>query len=217
MSEATENRAGDIGELGSAYLRRRYVILFYSLLLTMGAVPALGVLGVDPAFIELFLAANLLVAVVPLGTRRARRVLLYALMVLWAARLATIWHNDPALVVITLGMWTIVGLCAAAGALRFAMRARLVDTEHLYAALSAYLLAGIFLGLFYWGCWRRSGRVVSPPPALFPAWERSILALSRWRRWATAISYRAAMWRAAWPSSRELVDSYSWRCWLLGW
>jgi hypothetical protein len=150
MSEASENRAGDIGELGSAYLRRRYVILFYSLLLTMVAVPALGVLGVDPGFIELFLAANLLVAVVPLGTRRARRVLLYALMILWAARLATIWHNDPALVVITLGMWTIVGLCAAAGALRFAMHARLVDTEHLYAALSAYLLAGIFLGLFYW-------------------------------------------------------------------
>jgi voltage-gated potassium channel len=47
-------------------------------------------------------------------------------------------------------MWTIVGLFAAAGALRFAMHTRLVDTEHLYAALSAYLLAGIFLGHFYW-------------------------------------------------------------------
>ena len=51
---------------------------------------------------------------------------------------------------ITLGVWTIVGLLAAAGALKFAMNARLVDTEHLYAALSAYLLAGVFLGLFYW-------------------------------------------------------------------
>jgi voltage-gated potassium channel Kch len=39
---------------------------------------------------------------------------------------------------------------AAAGALRFAMRAKSVDAEHLYAALSAYLLAGIFFGVFYW-------------------------------------------------------------------
>jgi hypothetical protein len=38
----------------------------------------------------------------------------------------------------------------AAGALRFAMRATSVDAEHLYAALSVYLLAGIFFGIFYW-------------------------------------------------------------------
>jgi voltage-gated potassium channel Kch len=150
MNEAIVERAGGIGEIASAYLRRRYAILFYSLLVTMVAVPALGILGVDPAFIELFLGANLLVAVAPLGTRRARRVLLYVLMILWAARLATLWFHNPAVIVISLGLWTIVGLCAAAGALRFAMHARLVDTEHLYAALSAYLLAGIFLGLFYW-------------------------------------------------------------------
>jgi voltage-gated potassium channel Kch len=31
------------------------------------------------------------------------------------------------------------------------MRATEIDLEHLYAALSAYLLAGIFFGLFYWG------------------------------------------------------------------
>jgi hypothetical protein len=50
----------------------------------------------------------------------------------------------------TLGLWTLIGLFAAAGALRFAMRATRVDAEHLYAALSAYMLAGIFFGLFYW-------------------------------------------------------------------
>jgi voltage-gated potassium channel Kch len=150
MNEAIEDQAHGIGGLGRAHLRRRYMILFYSLLLTMVAVPALGALGIDPGFIELFLAANLLIAVVPLGTKRAQRVLLFVLMILWAVRLATIWLHDPALSMITLGMWTIVGLLAAASALKFAMNARLVDTEHLYAALSAYLLAGIFLGLFYW-------------------------------------------------------------------
>jgi voltage-gated potassium channel Kch len=50
----------------------------------------------------------------------------------------------------TLGPWTLIGLFAAAGALRFAMHAKEVDAEHLYAALSAYMLAGIFFGLFYW-------------------------------------------------------------------
>ena len=49
-----------------------------------------------------------------------------------------------------LGLWTIVGLLAAASALRFAMSGETIDAEHLYAALSAYILAGIFFGLFYW-------------------------------------------------------------------
>ena len=149
MNETIEDRAGGIDGLSRA-LRRRYMILFYSLLLTMLTVPASGVVRIDPAFIELFLAANLLIAVMPLETKRARRILLFILMIVWAARLATIWLHDPVLAAITLATWTIVGLLAAASALRFAMRARLVNKEHLYAALSAYLLAGIFLGHFYW-------------------------------------------------------------------
>jgi len=49
-----------------------------------------------------------------------------------------------------LALWTVVALLAAASALRFALGARVVDLEHLYAGLSAYLLAGIFFGVFYW-------------------------------------------------------------------
>jgi len=71
MNEAVENRAG-VGSLGRAYLLRRYMYLFYSLLLTMVTVPASGMLGINPAFIDLFLAANLLIAVIPLGTKIAR-------------------------------------------------------------------------------------------------------------------------------------------------
>jgi voltage-gated potassium channel Kch len=41
-------------------------------------------------------------------------------------------------------------MLAAVAALRFAMVATKVDAEHLYAALSAYLLAGICFGLLYW-------------------------------------------------------------------
>ena len=47
-------------------------------------------------------------------------------------------------------IWTVVALIAAGGALSFAFRARSIDGEHVYAALSAYLLAGVFFGNFYW-------------------------------------------------------------------
>jgi hypothetical protein len=49
-----------------------------------------------------------------------------------------------------LALWTVVALLAVASALRFALSARAVDSEQLYAALSAYLLAGTFFGVFYW-------------------------------------------------------------------
>jgi len=47
-------------------------------------------------------------------------------------------------------VWTVVALIAAAVALSFAFRAQSIDREHVYAALSAYLLAGIFFGVLYW-------------------------------------------------------------------
>ena len=125
-------------------------MLFYSLLFTLVAGPVSATLGLGGGLIELFLAANLLMAVIPVATGRTRSLLIGGLAVLLTARLATAWLVHPALSAIALGMWTVVALVAAAGALRFAMQSRAVDAEHLYAALSAYLLAGIFLGLFYW-------------------------------------------------------------------
>ena len=136
--------------MGRAYLRRRYAILFYSLLLTMVIAPAIGALEIEAGLLELFLAGNLLIAVVPVGTRPTRRVLFAVLIILGAARVVTTWLNHPALSVIVLAMWTIIGLFAAAVAVKFAFSARSVDREHVYAALSAYLLAGIFLGVLCW-------------------------------------------------------------------
>lgn len=135
---------------GNAYLCRRYAILFYTLLLTTVAVPLVAALELSGAIIDLLLAANLLAAVIPVSTGRSRRVLLAILAVLWLARAATAWLGHPAVSVPTLGLWTLLAMFAAGGALRFTMRAATVDVEHLYAALSAYLLAGIFFGIFYW-------------------------------------------------------------------
>ena len=150
MTEAVENGACGLGALGNTYRRHRYGILFYTLLLTMVVAPLFAAFGLTGFLIEFFLAANLLAAVIPASTRKGRRILLAMVMVVWLARPVTAWLNHPAISAVTLGAWTLIGLFAAAGALRFAMRAKVVDTEHLFAALSAYLLAGIFFGLFYW-------------------------------------------------------------------
>lgn len=96
------------------------------------------------------LAASLLAAVMPVNAGKSRSVVIPLMIAVWFARPLAIWLNHRTLSVITLGVWTLIGLLAAAAALRYAFRARTVDTEHVYAALSAYLLAGLFFGLLYW-------------------------------------------------------------------
>lgn len=142
--------SGGLRALGSAYARRSYAILFYALLLTMAAAPLFAAVGFTGALLEYFLAANLLAAVMPVGNTRSRRAFLPVAALIWLARPITAWLDRPALSALTLGVWTLMGLLAAVHALRFAMGATKVDAEHLYAALSAYLLAGTSFGLFYW-------------------------------------------------------------------
>jgi hypothetical protein len=149
MSAAIATRAGGLHAVVDAYLRRRYTLLFYMLLLTLGGVPLITTLGFTGALVDCLLAASLLAAVTPIGWMRRRSVML-AVALIWLARPVTAWFDNPLLAAATLGLWILIGLLAAAFALRFAMRATQVDAEHLYAALSAYLLAGVFFGLLYW-------------------------------------------------------------------
>jgi hypothetical protein len=59
--------------------------------------------------------------------------------------------DHVALSAVSLVLLTMIGLYAVFGALRFAFRATAITAEHLYAALSAYLLMGVFLGVLYFG------------------------------------------------------------------
>jgi hypothetical protein len=136
--------------LWHTYLNWRYALLFYSLLLTLAVGPLRGALGFRANLLELFLAINLLAAVVSIGGRKTRWILLLSLVVACVGRGGAAWLDQTGLVPMSLALWTVVALLAAASALRFALGARVVDREHLYAALSAYLLAGIFFGVFYW-------------------------------------------------------------------
>ena len=136
--------------LWHTYHNCRYALLFYSLLLTLAVVPLRRALGFPTSLLELCLAINLLAAVIPIGGRKTRRVLLPFLVVVLVGEVGTSWLDQAALVPLYLALWTVVALLAAASALRFALSARVGDREHLYAGLSAYLLAGIFFGVFYW-------------------------------------------------------------------
>jgi hypothetical protein len=139
-----------VSGLWHTYRNWRYAILFYSLLLTLTVGPLHSALGFRTNLLELFLAINLLAAVAPIGGRKTRLILLSILVVALAGRGGTAWLHWAALVPLNLALWTVMAMLAAASALRFALSARVVDREHLYAALSAYLLAGLFFGVFYW-------------------------------------------------------------------
>lgn len=150
MDDPMEVRAGGLRNFQRAYMRHRYSILFYSLLFILVAVPVLNLLKSGVVLIESLLAANMLAAIMPVNLGKSRPIVLTVMFVVWLARPLALWLDHRTLSVITFGIWTLIGLTAAAAALRYAFRATTINAEHVYAALSAYLLAGLYFGLLYW-------------------------------------------------------------------
>jgi hypothetical protein len=148
--DRAEMKATNLRKLKPAYDRYRYSILFYSLLLTLAAVPVLNAFHSSGLMIDSLLAANLIAAIMPVHNGKNRHILLAILMILWITRPLAFWLQHQTLSVVVLVIWTLIGLLAAASALQYAFRARTIDGERVYAALSAYLLAGLFFGIFYW-------------------------------------------------------------------
>lgn len=137
------------------YLERRYAMLFYSLLFTFIASPILGAFGVESTLLHLLLAMNILLALAPIRTVNIRRALIYVVIVTWAVRFLGSFLGNflPRLGDVfssVMGAWTLVGLVAAAVTLHSVFTAKSIQREQIYAALSAYLLAGISFGVFYW-------------------------------------------------------------------
>src|SRR4029453_4771836 len=80
--------------LWHTYRTCRYALLFYSLLLTLAVVPLRRALGFSTGLLELFLALNLLAAVLPIRGRKTRRVLLPFLMVVLVGQGSTSWLGN---------------------------------------------------------------------------------------------------------------------------
>jgi hypothetical protein len=150
MTATMEQHGARESALWRTYSQHRYAILFYSLLLMLVVMPVASTIGVLEREIKFLLAASLLAAVMPSATKRTRYLLPALILVLMIAQFGSDRGHvpfAPGLVAATVGL---IGLLAAGAALRFMVSSSTVDHETIYAALSAYLLAGLFFGQIYY-------------------------------------------------------------------
>ncbi len=147
------------------YNRFRYAMLFYALLLTLLVIPVASAAGFSTKLIKTLLAVCLLAAVMPNANRHKRLALFAGVVLLVAARQASEGGYLLVKPGVILALEGLIGLAAAAGTLRFSVMTRAVNSETIYAALSTYLLAGLFFGQIYWSLERLwPGSVVGPDP-----------------------------------------------------
>jgi hypothetical protein len=132
-----------------AYGRARYAILFYSLLFMLVVEPIAASSSMPQIVVKLLLAVCLLLAVLPNATKRSRRFLIAAIVLVIAVRFVSERDDVPIDFGPILALYAFTGLVAAAGSLRFAVTSPTVNSETIYAALSTYLLAGLFFGILY--------------------------------------------------------------------
>lgn len=129
------------------------------------AIPTAATMGFPQTAIKFLLGACLLAAVVPNGTKRTRLILVAGVLLLVLARFASDQGYLPVNSGLMLALVGVIGLAAAAGTLRYAVTSVTVSSEIIYAALSTYLLAGLFFGQIYWSIEQTwPGSVVGPDP-----------------------------------------------------
>ena len=170
---AAPGMAGAADRLAAAYAAHRYAVLFYMVLATLGLAPVLTALHFSADLLQILLAFTLLIAVLDVPGQRWRRALIALAAVVIALRVVPASAVGTQIPVTALIVGTGIALLAAASAMRFALRGRRVGAEHIYAALSAYLLAGQFFGVLYWaiaGAWPGSFAESGAPlaPAALP-------------------------------------------------
>ena len=149
MNERLKKTGGRLQRLGRTYAAHRYAIVFYSVLLTLCAAPLLAAFHLDARLLLFFVAVNLLTAALGVGPRRGRRILVIFTGLSLVLRVVSELTGNLGLGSASLTLWTILAVIAAGSAVRFAMRDDEVNAEHLYAALSSYVLAGVFFGVLY--------------------------------------------------------------------
>lgn len=133
----------------SAYRRRRFAVLFFSILLTLVGSPLFDAVGPDLDLLEAFLALNLVSAILS-GVVEGRWHTLVALAALFGvSRAASIAFGNPLVLSASEAIWAVAGLTACGATLQFALREGVVDSERIYAALSVYLLAGLVFGVAF--------------------------------------------------------------------
>jgi len=165
---------GAAGALAHRYAEHRFTVLFAALLLTISGHALVGNLLPVANPLDWLLGLSLLAVV--LSVRRGRlRWLLYAAGVGFVGgRFAEPLLDHPAPAFVAQCLFALACLLTAGVAVRRAMTPGPVDAEHVFAALDAYLLVGIALGVAYWlleialpGSFSTGPEGLTPPGAIY--------------------------------------------------
>ena len=127
--------------------------------------PVMTTLGLSSTIIRVLIGSCLCAAVMPSATKRTRYAFLGGVVLLVIVRFITDLDSVPVNKGFAIALMGCIGLIAAAKSLEFAVQTKTVTTEVIYAALSTYLLAGIFFGELYFAIeslWQ--GSIVGPDP-----------------------------------------------------
>lgn len=127
----------------------RYLLLMVALVATIAIGPLLEMLDVGDVLMEAFLTLALLAAVFPTASRLQRRALYGVVAVVVVLRYLASRYESEAIIVVGVLLWGMVALIVAVRAVRYALSSVRVDTERLCAAVSAYLLLGVFWAVVY--------------------------------------------------------------------
>jgi hypothetical protein len=134
----------------SGYRRHRFLALFCVLLFTMAAHSAVETLAPAANAIEWLLALSLGASVLSLEIGRRARLLLVLAGGFLVFRLAEPWLGVPSLLSLSHVLFALAGLLAVTLMAGHALRSGRVDSERIFAALDAYLLAAFVFGVAYW-------------------------------------------------------------------
>ena len=136
-------------ELMQLYSSRRFACLFFSLLFTLVAAPVLAALGLGTTSMEAFLALNILASIlITLVSFRSYVGLGLLILVIGVRSGYALLGYEP-LLMTSQGINVVVCLVATLVMLRFMLGTGTVNSEHIFAALSAYLMIGVICGLLF--------------------------------------------------------------------
>jgi hypothetical protein len=119
-------------------------------MITVGVNPLLEARVAKPNLTETFLGVNLLAAVLTEAVDRSMWWFLTLGIVPILVPLGVLLSGAEGFLPFSLLVWSVVCLLAVIATLRHALGAGVVNAERIYAALSAYVLTGLALGVVYW-------------------------------------------------------------------
>jgi hypothetical protein len=136
-------------ELMHLYSRRRFACLFFSLLSTLVAAPVLVALGLGTNSMDAFLALNILASILITLVSFRSYVGLGLLVLATSLRVGYALLGYEPLLMTSQGINVVICLVATLVMLRFMLSTGTVNSERIFAALSAYLMIGLICGLLF--------------------------------------------------------------------